>query len=287
MMNIKSIRPLTHDDLRKRVPSAYAETPFHGVSDRYEYIPSYPLMDVLFNHGWQAIEAYESRARIAEKQGKTRHLVRLVHPDFKTSSLKVGDTFAAITFVNSHDATGAYKLMESLFRLACSNGMIRNAGEQSVMSIRHNRRAVERMREEMPVLLGNAANAAALVEEMADVTLTEVERGVFALAASELRWAPEIREEQNGDETVITKISTAPVSPDRLLSVRRQQDVTEKDTLWGTLNIVQENILKGGLHGRNASGNRMTTRAVHNVQEDVRLNRALWTLAEEMKKLKA
>ena len=57
--------------------------------------------------------------------------------------------------------------------------------------------------------------------------------------------------------------------------------------LWTTFNRVQENIIKGGVRGRNATGKRVTTRAVNGIDQDIKLNRALWVLAEEMRKLKA
>ena len=48
---------------------------------------------------------------------------------------------------------------------------------------------------------------------------------------------------------------------------------------------MQENILQGGLEGLNRNGNKVTTRKVNSVTENIRLNRALWTLADEMAKL--
>jgi len=45
--------------------------------------------------------------------------------------------------------------------------------------------------------------------------------------------------------------------------------------------------MRGGLPGRNAQGRRHHTRAVGSIDRGVSLNRALWMLAEEMRKLKA
>ena len=60
-----------------------------------------------------------------------------------------------------------------------------------------------------------------------------------------------------------------------------------KPDLWTTFNRVQENMIKGGVPGRSARGRRMTTRGVAGVNENVKLNRALWTLADEFAKLKS
>ena len=52
------------------------------------------------------------------------------------------------------------------------------------------------------------------------------------------------------------------------------------------MNRVQENMIKGGLSGKSKSGKRTRTRAVNGIDGDVKLNRALWSLSEEMIKLK-
>jgi hypothetical protein len=50
---------------------------------------------------------------------------------------------------------------------------------------------------------------------------------------------------------------------------------------------VHENVVRGGQPGRSAQGRRLHTRPVGSIDRGVNLNRALWMLAEEMRKLKA
>jgi hypothetical protein len=57
------------------------------------------------------------------------------------------------------------------------------------------------------------------------------------------------------------------------------------------MNVVQENVIRGGLSNfsRDAATNRMrraTTREVRGIDQDVKLNRMLWRLAEEFAQLK-
>jgi hypothetical protein len=54
-----------------------------------------------------------------------------------------------------------------------------------------------------------------------------------------------------------------------------------------TCTQVQENVIRGGQRGRSAQGRRLQTRPVGSIDRGVSLNRALWMLAEEMRKLKA
>jgi len=49
---------------------------------------------------------------------------------------------------------------------------------------------------------------------------------------------------------------------------------------------VQENLVQGGLSTRTANGRRNRTRAIQGIDQNVKVNRALWILAEEMKRLK-
>ena len=65
--------------------------------------------------------------------------------------------------------------------------------------------------------------------------------------------------------------------------------------LWHTMNVVQENAIRGGLHGTQWSTNpdtgrrehkRITTREIRGIDQDVRLNKALWSLSEKMATLK-
>jgi hypothetical protein len=75
-----------------------------------------------------------------------------------------------------------------------------------------------------------------------------------------------------------------------LLVPRRAAD-TQND-LHTVFNRVQENVIRGGISYTRQGLQRplptvhRSTRSVRSVDGDVRLNRALWTLAEEMAKLK-
>jgi hypothetical protein len=75
------------------------------------------------------------------------------------------------------------------------------------------------------------------------------------------------------------------VTTEQVLRPRRSAD-TAPD-LWTTFNAVQENILRGGLLARNAQGSRTRTREIRGIDQNVKLNRALWMLAEEMRHIKA
>jgi hypothetical protein len=78
------------------------------------------------------------------------------------------------------------------------------------------------------------------------------------------------------------------VDPARIIRPRRIAD--NRADLWTVYNRAQESIIRGGFDYRTENANgRMeyrAARAVNNVADDVRLNRALWQLAESMAELK-
>lgn len=71
-----------------------------------------------------------------------------------------------------------------------------------------------------------------------------------------------------------------PVTAAQILTPRRYED--HQDDLWTVYNRIQESLLKGGLSGRTAQGKRTHTRAVNGIDGDIKLNRALWVMAEEL-----
>jgi hypothetical protein len=106
---------------------------------------------------------------------------------------------------------------------------------------------------------------------MKALTLHEGEKNAFARAALALRYD--------------TDVAPAPITETQALRPHRLED--RASDLWVVFNTVQESLVRGGLHGRNASGKRVTTRAVNGIDQNLKLNRALWVLADEMRKLKA
>ena len=116
-------------------------------------------------------------------------------------------------------------------------------------------------------LLVNIMNKVQLFQ---DRMLTDAERIALATGAATYRWED---------------LSNAPVDPSMLLNPRRFGDGA-KD-LWTTLNTVQENLIRGGQHDysrRRPDGRRIPkSRAIKGIDEDLKLNKALWRMAEVLR----
>jgi hypothetical protein len=262
------MQPLDNARLQRLAPSIFADAPHASVSSRYGFVPTIALVDAFRAEGWLPVRAQQTAVRDETRREHTRHLVCFR----RQQPLQVGDALAELVLTNSHDTRSAYQLDAGLFRLACSNGMVCPIGEVRGIRVRHGKHIVDAVIEGSYELIEELPQIAASVDRFRDTGLDGREQGLFAEAALEVR---------NGEDWA----RQSPVPPGQLLEARRTDD--KGADLWVTFNRVQENLLKGGLLGRAQSGRRVRTRQVRSVTEDVRLNRALWRLAERFAQLKA
>ena len=285
--------PLSMDELRHFAPSAFATSAHESRSARYTYIPTSEIIAGLMKEGFQPFNATQSRCRIAGKEDFTKHLIRFRHPDSFNAIQRVGDSVPEVVLVNSHDGTSAYKLSAGLFRLVCSNGLMVSDSTVQMLSVLHKGDIVHDVIEGSFQIVQQGEKALARADEWNQLQLTAGEQGAFAEAARELRFA-------DAEGEIKTPITAA-----QLLRPRREDDAAPaadwrrptnpKPDLWHTLNVVQENVIRGGLHGfaqgvdqntGRKTARRVTTREVKGIDQDVKLNRALWMLAERMAELK-
>ena len=264
----RSNSPLTDHQILAHAPSVLAAEPHSSRGARYAFIPSADVLAGLRAEGFQPFEVRQTRCRDVGKREYTKHMVRLRHP----SALQgYGDTAEVpeIIMINSHDGTSSYQLLAGLFRSVCSNGLI--AGDVvNDIRIRHSGNVVGDVIEGSYRVLDNVRQVSDRVEAYKATKLTDGEQAAFAAAAVELRWGSD----NQGN-------SLAPLyEPQQLLRPRRYDD--RGNDAWRVFNRGQENLLQGGLRGIGSTGRRTTTRAVNGVSENVRLNRALWTLMDRL-----
>lgn len=258
--------PLTLDQIRQAAPSAFAQEAFGGMSSRYSYIPTSDVIEGMMATGFQVFAASQSATRVDEKRGHTKHMIR-----FRSANMApaVGEIFPEVVLINSHDGSSAYKLMAGLFRLVCGNGMVVANSLVSELSIRHSGNVIEQVASGSVEIVEDMPRVIDAVARWREIQLSASEQNAFAEAAHTLRFA-----DADG------RIST-PIRPEQLLRSRRSDDMNP--SLWHTLNRVQENVIRGGLRAYvPGTLNRRTSRAVSGIETDVRLNRALWVLAERL-----
>jgi hypothetical protein len=248
---------LAPEVLRERVPAVFAPGAHERTSGSYTFISTERVLAALGSAGFLPVEARQ--AARARSPMHARHLIRLRR---RHETIQLPDAIPEILFLNSHDGTSAYQLRVGLFRVACTNGLVVSMGVFPVWRVMHRGDVVQdvvcaafRISERFEAL-------ATAVERMERTVLDAGRRLEFAAQALALRFP---------------KDPEGAVDPSRFLVPRRAEDVG--NDLWRTFNVLQENLLRGGIQRRSASNRLTRTRRITAIGEDVRLNSALWEMA--------
>ena len=264
--NTRTQRPLDNDDLRRFAPSVFAGNAREALSDKYKFIPTIDIVEAMRKEGFFPVSASETIARSVDRRGYSKHLLRFRQHDGHT---ELGELLPEVVLINSHDGSSAYQLSAGLFRLVCMNGLIVADSHIDSIRVRHAGNIIDNVIEGTFKILEETPKALEHVQTFQQTALSQPEKEIFASAAAALRWNPEE-----------TQVSAA-----ELLRPRRSDDVG--DSLWSSFNILQEKIVRGGIRAQNRETHHTArAREIKSVGENVRLNKALWTLAEEMAKLK-
>ncbi len=227
-------------------------------SKRYAYIPTITVLESLQREGFQPFFACQTRVRDPGRRGYTKHMLRL-----RRAGEINGEHVPEIILLNSHDGTSSYQMLPGYFRFVCQNGCVcgQSLGE---VRVPHRGNVVDRVIEGAYEVVGVFDRIEEKRDAMQSLVLPPPARQALAQAALTYRY---------GDEH-------QPVTTADILTPRRREDYG-KD-LWSAYQTIQENMLKGGISGRSARGKRIHTRAIHSIDTDIKLNRALWVMAETM-----
>lgn len=249
-------------------PAVMATKPYRNVSQKYAFVPTIELVEMLTERLWWPTRAQQARVNKKDRYGFQRHLVRLAHEkDLITK--KPGDR-VELVLLNSHDKNCAFALMAGIYRLVCENGLIVG---QDKFAFRHKHIFLEKeeLFANVDAIEDNASRLHKHISQFQKIQMDERERKRFAKSAVEVAWR---------------EVSRSPIKPDTLLVPRRKID--EKMDLWTTYNVVQENLMKGGLSGKSRKSNRrVKTGKITSVTKDVKMNAQLWQLAEKIAQKKA
>jgi hypothetical protein len=246
-----------------RFATISAETPATTVSSKYGFIPTTAPLAILADFGWFPVAAQEATTRVEAKQGFQRHMVRLAHEKFNRE-MSVGGTIPQLILTNDHSGGAAFEFLVGLFEKICANQLCVSRGDAGRIKVNHRGYADTLVEDSIKGIMADLPLVLDSVDRFKALPLTRPQEEAYAAAAIELRW--------DGDSFA--------VEPAEVLKRRHYEQ--KAPTLWNTYNAVQEAVIRGGVRQKNANGNRTRSRAVKSITEDVRLNRALWTLTEKM-----
>ncbi|WP_042264254.1 DUF932 domain-containing protein [Paraburkholderia heleia] len=264
---LRSDSPLSDDQIRRVAPSIFADGKHESRSERYTYIPTIDVLRGLRNEGFQPFMVCQTRVRDQDKREFTKHLIRM-----RPASEITGEDVNEVILLNSHDGSSGFQLLGGVYRFVCQNGMV--AGETiGEVRVPHRGNIVQNVIDGAFDVLDGFDLIREQKDGMKALTLDRDEQYAFARSALALRYAPSDTE------------APTPVTESQLLAPRRFED--RRDDLWTVFQRTQENLTKGGLHGRSRSGRAMSTRPITGIDQNVKLNRALWMLADAMRQMKS
>ncbi|EEN2099772.1 DUF945 domain-containing protein, partial [Salmonella enterica subsp. enterica serovar Florida] len=246
------------EELMQYTPSVFGEDKHTSRSEKYTYIPTITLLENLRREGFEPFFACQSRVRDPGRRDYTKHMLRL-----RRTGQITGRQVPEIIILNSHSGESSFQLLPGMWRQVCANGLVcgQSFGE---IRVPHRGDIAEKVIEGAYDVLGVFERVEEKREAMQSLLLPPPAQQALAKAALTYRFGEEHQ----------------PVAATQILTPRRYED--RKDDLWSVFNRIQENLLKGGLPGRTAKGKRSHTRAVNGIDGDVKLNRALWVMAEQM-----
>ena len=262
---LRADRPLSDDQIRAVAPSIFADAPHGSRSERYAYIPTATVLTKLRQEGFEPFMVCQTRVRNEDRREYTKHLIRMRH-----ASQINGSEANEIILLNSHEGTSSYQMLAGMFRFVCHNGLV--CGDTAAdIRVPHKGDVAGQVIEGAYEVLQGFEQVRQSRDAMRAITLDTGEAEILARSALALKY---------GDPD-----KPAPVTESQLLVPRRFDD--RKPDLWSAFNRIQENMIKGGLSARTALGRRQRTREVQGIDQNLRLNRALWMLADGMRQLKA
>lgn len=246
---------LTTQELKAAAPAAFARS--HHMSDRYSMIRTDKVISALSDVGYVPVQAQQDAPR-RRPITQVTHRIVLRHQD---NIATVGDTVPQIMLVNSHNGRTMMRLFAGLYRFVCANGLV-VGNHKFIGAVKHYGTAVEdalRYAEQMTQQVGQLNTA---IDAWSKIELSDGKVVDFAKAAAKLRYG------ERADA----------YDPRSLLEARREED--EGRTLWTVYNRIQEVTTKGGAEGFSATGRRMRSRPLTQINADINYNSALWNLAE-------
>jgi hypothetical protein len=270
VINKKTIMEyLNLNEIGQSCPSALTQKQSDNLSHIYRFIPTTEVMDILGGQGWYPTQAVQTKSRKGYESSSPykKHMIRFRNESNINLSKEMGDTHPEILLTNSHDGTSSFKFHVGLFRLVCSNGLViadktfdsyrvmhKGFKKEDILNV------VSQTTEKIPMVVGK-------VQGMMGKVLTPNQQYDFAQRVADYRW---------GEDKM--------VDVNQMLQIRRNEDAG--NDLWSVFNRVQENLLQGGIltvtPKDNGKVRNSRSRAIRSIDQNLEVNKMLWTLSETM-----
>jgi hypothetical protein len=275
---------MTPAEAVNKAPAMVTQSAAPDRSNRYGHLSTLEAAEILDGFGYGITQAAQKKARKQSGAPYAEHLVA-----FSPRAGSVAAEFRPeIVLYNSHDGSSSLKLFAGAYRFICSNGLISGDGIET--RLRHSKAnaagfsaMVSEIAGELPALMDR-------VERLQSVTLSQAAQNEIAIRAAGLRWkdSREIEAVQNPETGVFEYPWGAYFTGRTVNGIGRANRFDDNGaSAWLAFNRAQENVIRGGaeilsITEKAPRGKFRKARAITSVSDNVRINRSLWDIAEEI-----
>lgn len=249
---------LTADAIERILPRGPAPT----TSDKYVFLDTREVVKDMKDLGYEAVSFSVSKARTIEGF-YAPHMVDF-RPAGDLAPHNIKGTRPRLIFINSYDGSRRAQVMAGLFRFVCLNGMVIGDTAADASFIHMGADALD-LRADVAAAAEVSGQSLEVMAQARTIPLSPAARTRMAERAVAIRFGE--------GEVGYTPPANVALMP-------RRRDDTGHD-LWTTWNVLQENLMKGGVVGVNPEGKTRVLRPISQVTKSLRVNTDLWGLLEE------
>lgn len=256
------------ETIKRNAPAAFASDHAEHLTDRYQQLFTADFIPVLADYGYHPVQAVQSHRKGKSTAEHRHHFIAFAEGD--TYGGQDTGTRPEIILYNSHDGSGAVRMIAGAYRFICSNGIIAGDGFQS--RVYHTKSSMNKF----PVMLKDTiASLPLLMDRIEHLKQIEVATGSpeyneFVNRAFLTRW-----DDSKMDSYTLNSLGR---------SIRRHEDLYQD--AWTVFNRIQENVIRGGTMIKSLTeDNKIKYRkagAIGSVKETMRINSELWEVAEDV-----
>lgn len=264
---------LSWTDIQAYAPAIFTEGHKQGLSNRYTDINSFQAIETLQGMGYAVTNALQKKARKNSPEHVEHFAALSRRDDIANPDLAERPE---ILIYNSHDGSSSLKLFVGMFRFVCSNGLI--AGDGYSLRVKHSKTGAANFEQQLIEAGEQLPRLADRVRQFRAIDVSERTAIEFAEQALNLRWN---RFESGSDAPGAYWTEHQLIT---VLNAIRAGDA--QANAWTIFNRVQEKLLHGKVEvlSRNGEGQEKWRKArpIQAIAEQVRVNRELWDIAENM-----
>lgn len=240
-----------------------------GVSSRYKFFTTDEIRTQLETMNWYVFDAKQQKSK--KNADTAKHMVRFRNDEIKTDDKLVPE----ILLINSHDRTSCLAFHVGIFRVICSNGLVVADKTFDQIKVKHMhtefdvvKNYIGSITEKIPMVFNN-------INMYDQKLMTPAEQTEFAMQALALRF-PEYYDKET--EKINYSLLQSHVDIPEFITPARVED--EGNTLFTTMNIVQEQLIKGGFYHIGHTYKLRKARPINNIKVNLDINKGLWSLME-------